>query len=207
MDIGILGAGTMGAALAARLTRSGHSVLVGTRDVGKDWALPDVPLGTYQAVADFGDLVILALPWPIGLKVLGEITLPDRRILVDVSNPEAPDGRSLALGHHTSGAEEIARVVPQCRVVKAFSHFYAELLHEDPAFEGGAPSVIYCGDDAEGKECADRMIDSCGLDAVDAGGLEMARYLEPFAMLTVRLVRDQGWGPTGVAWRLMRRHS
>ena len=207
MDIGILGAGTMGAALAVRLARSGHEVLVGTRDPRKDWPYPHISLGSYQAAAEFGDLTILALPWPVGLEVLGCITLRVGQILVDVSNPETPDGRGLLLAHHNSGAEEIARAAPQARIIKAFSHFYAELLHEDTAFDDEAPSVIYCGDDVEAKECVGSMIASCGLDAVDAGGLTMARYLEPFAMLTVGLVRDQGWGPTGVAWRLMRRRG
>lgn len=204
MEVGVLGGGTMGTALANRLAAAGHDVLVGSRNVRKEWPYSHLRLGSYEAAATFGDLAILALPWPVGLEVLSRITFAPGRILVDVSNPETLDGRGLALGFSTSGAEEIAGAAPQARVVKAFSHFYAELLQEDHAFDGGAPTVMYCGDDAQAKQCVSRMIVSCGLDAVDAGALAMARYLEPFAMLTVGLVRDQGWGPTGVAWRLMR---
>jgi predicted dinucleotide-binding enzyme len=126
---------------------------------------------------------------------------------MDVSNPETPDGQGLCLGLTTSGAEELARAARGARVVKAFSHYYAELLHEDVAFDGGLPSVLYCRDDADAKDRVRHLIASCGLDPVDAGDLTVARYLEPLAMLTVALVRQQGWGPTGVAWRLMRRRN
>lgn len=197
----------MGSALAVRLARAGHEVLVGSRTRARPWPYPDVPRSTYETALGYGNLGFLALPWPVGPAVLRGLSVPPRRILIDVSNPETPDGMGLTLGLTTSGAEEVARAAPGARVVKAFSHYYAELLHEEPTFDGGTPTVLYCGDDAGAKDHVRRLIESCGLDPVDAGDLAVARYLEPLAMLTVALVRRQGWGPTGVAWRLMRRRG
>lgn len=198
LKIGILGSGTMGCALSARLIRGGHDVRVGAR-------LPTGSQVSYAAAVAHGDVVFLALPWPHGVELVRRLGPFEDRILVDVSNPETKDGRGLLLGHDNSGAECIAASADGAHVVKAFSHFYAELLHDDVAFDGGAASVLYCGDDAKAKDTVRRIIASCGLDPIDAGGLGNARYLEPMAMLTVQLVRAQGWGPTGVAWRLMRR--
>jgi len=197
----------MGTALAGRFARAGHDVQVGSRSQDKLWPLSSVPRSTYDAALAHGELSFLALPWPIGLEVLREADVPPASIIVDVSNPETPDGRGLCLGLDTSGAEELARAAPAARVVKAFRHYYAELLRDDIAFDGGSPSVLYCGDDADAKAQVRRLIVSCNLDPVDAGDLSVARYLEPLAMLTVALVREQGWGPTGVAWRLMRKRD
>jgi predicted dinucleotide-binding enzyme len=194
MRIAVLGVGVMGGALAARFRDAGHDVVVGARESAMSYADAIRP----------SEVVFLAVGWPYGLSVVERAGSFGGRTLVDVSNPEDASGRALVLGHDTSGAEEIARVAKDARVVKAFNHFYAELLTDPPRFDGGAPSIPYCGDDADAKLRVRDIITSCGLDAVDAGPLRVARYLEPFAMLTVQLVREQGWGPRGVAWRLMR---
>jgi len=129
----------------------------------------------------------------------------ENRVLVDVSNPETPDGRGLLLGHSKSGAEEIAAAAKDARVVKALNHIYAEVLAGDVSFDGGTPSAFYCGDDAEARGLVAQVIARCGLDPVDAGPLVNARYMEPLAMLTVQLVRVQNWGPTGIAFRMMKK--
>jgi predicted dinucleotide-binding enzyme len=87
--------------------------------------------------------------------------------------------------------------------VKAFNHVYAELLVE-PAPLPSNPSVLFCGDDASAKQTVRTMIESCGLDAVDVGELSSARFLEPMAMLTVRMVRVLGNAPNAIAWKVLR---
>jgi predicted dinucleotide-binding enzyme len=59
-------------------------------------------------------------------------------------------------------------------------------------------------DDDEANATVRKIIAGCKFDPVYAGGLMNARYLEPFAMLMVQRVRTQGWGPTGIARRMMR---
>ncbi|MGZ4779594.1 MAG: NADPH-dependent F420 reductase [Thermoanaerobaculia bacterium] len=194
MDVGILGSGVMGTALAKRLRAAGHRVVVGARSGAT----------SYESAIRTSEIVFLAVGWPYGLDVVSGIRSFGDRVLVDVTNPEDETGRGLTIGHDTSGAEEIARSARNARVVKAFNHFYVELLTDPPVFSGGLPSVPYCGDDADAKLRVRDIITTCGLDAIDAGPLRIARYLEPFAMLTVQLVREQGWGPRGMAWRVMR---
>ena len=48
------------------------------------------------------------------------------------------------------------------------------------------PSLVYCGDDRSAKELVAELISDVGFDPVDAGPLQIARYIEPFAMLIVR---------------------
>lgn len=193
MRIAILGTGVMGSALAARLTRSGHDVISASR---KD--------NGYRDAVAASELAFLAVTWPHSLDAVRRAGDFGGRVLVDVSNPETTEGIGLEIGHSTSGAEEIARQAGGARVVKAFSHVYAEVLRDTPPFDGDVPSVLYCGDDDAAKAIVRRIIESCGFDGVDAGPLCVARFLEPFAMLTVQLVRGQGLRPAGAVWKLMR---
>ena len=197
--IGVLGSGTMGTALAGCFTKSGHEVLVGARRIPGRESMP-----SYQDTVARSEVIFLALSWPHGLDCVRNIDSFENRILVDVSNPESEDGRSLVLGPDESGAELIAANARGARVVKAFSHFYAEIVTGNHEFDGGLPSVLYCGDDADAKVIVHRLIAGCRFDPIDAGDLRVARYLEPMAMLTVQLVRNMGWGPSGMAWRVMR---
>lgn len=207
MKIGILGSGVIGSALAKRFARGGHQALIGSRETKQPSGGETIQRGSYDDAIAHAEIIFLAIGWPYGLSVVQSAGSFHNKILVDVSNPESPDGRSLVVGHTTSGAEEIARAAKDARVLKAFSHFYAELLLEDIPFDGGSPSVLYCGDDPDAKEMLRYLIAGCGFDPIDAGPLASARYLEPLAMLTVHLVREQGWGPTGIAWRLMRQRG
>lgn len=201
LRIGVLGSGTMGTALGNCFTKAGYEVVIGSRQTAGHERLL-----SYQDAVKRSEVIFLAMSWPHGLECVRNIDSFDNRILVDVSNPESEDGRSLVLGHDESGAELIAASAKGARVVKAFSHFYAELLLGGYRFDGGVPTVLYCGNDSNAKVCVHQIVAECGFDPVDAGDLRVARYLEPMAMLTVQLVRNMGWGPSGVAWRLMRRH-
>lgn len=190
MRIGVLGGGIMGTALAARLRAAGHEVTTGRA-------------GRYDAAAR-QPVVFLAIAWP---HVLGVVSrLRDAlagRTLIDCTNPEADDG-GLTIGWDDSGSETIARLVPATRVVKAFNCLYAEHLRATHPPVSRRMTVLYCGDDALAKSTAAELIESCGFDALDAGALPIARFLEPMAMLTVALVRQQKWGPLGIAWHVQR---
>ncbi|MBB4212843.1 hypothetical protein [Rhodothalassium salexigens] len=57
------------------------------------------------------------------------------------------------------------------------------------------PSCVVCGDDPHAKSVAARLIADVGFDPVDAGPLRIARYTEPFAMLTAQLAYGTDQGP------------
>lgn len=201
VKIAILGTGRMGLALAAAFTAAGHEVVLGSRTEERGMTAAATlggaaTGGTYVTAASDADVVALALTWPDLLEVVAGLPLRGK-ILVDCSNPETPDGRGLAVGFSTSGAEEIALRAPGAVVVKAFNHVYAEVL-DDPAARNGS-SVLVCGDDAATKAKVAGLIRDVGFSPADAGPLASARYLEPLAMLMVQLVRVQGWEPARTA--------
>ena len=105
MNLSIIGDGNVGQALARGLSNAGHSVSVTGNDPAR-----------VKELAASGEVVILAVP----LGALDEIaatigTATDGKPVVDVTNALSPQF-TLALGHTTSGAEELQKKLPGARV-------------------------------------------------------------------------------------------
>lgn len=206
--ISILGAGNVGMALATALTRAGDSVAVGVPNPDKYRAhfaakLPSVRLLDSEGAIAASDVIILAVPFSALHAIAGMRTHWQGKILVDATNPLAPGLNGLSLGTNTSGAEALAAMAPGARVVKAFNTTGAENI-ADSRYAGGLPFMPVCADDAEAKQHVIALASRLGFDAVDAGGLFAARYLEPFAMTWIHLAIKQGQGRNFAFARLMR---
>ncbi len=107
------------------------------------------------------------------------------KTLVDVTNM-LDDSMNLAVGHTTSGAEELQKKLPKTRVVKAFNTVFAQ--HMDTGRLGNQPLTAFAaGDDAAAKTAVLELARGIGFDAVDAGPLRNARLLEPLGFLNIQL--------------------
>jgi 8-hydroxy-5-deazaflavin:NADPH oxidoreductase len=150
-------------------------------------------------------LILLAPPYAEVKKALGPMREHlGRKTIIDATNSITPDHKSLALGHTSSGAEEIARLFLDANVVKAFNAVFAEVYaSQNPKIGGQTISIFFAGDDVESKEKVGKLIDRLGFDAVDAGPLQNARYLKPLSMLNIHLGRVLGFG-THVGFALLR---
>lgn len=199
MKIGIIGAGNVGTGLAKQLVPKGHSVMLSfSRDSAELKAAATrfgSLSGSVSEAVQFGDLVVLATPWAATVNALAEIKKrPQRKILWDCTNVLRPDMHGLLIGTTTSGGEEVAKLAPWANVVKAIPPF-AELLHSPSQLIGGRrPSVFVCGDDADARSAVAKLVEQIGAEAVDAGPLLVARYVEPTGMLVVQLAYLQGLG-------------
>jgi 8-hydroxy-5-deazaflavin:NADPH oxidoreductase len=191
--ISIIGAGTMATAVAGRIAKAGHTVEVLNRDPAKARALADklsagATTGTYAA-APTGDIVILAVPYGSAAAVVADYgnALEDK-VIVDITNPVAPDLSGLVTPHGSSGAQEIAKAVPAgAQVVKAFNTLFSHVLAAGPA-DGRPLDVFIAGDDAQAKARVSAFIESLGLRPMDTGQLPMARALENVGLLQLGLV-------------------
>jgi predicted dinucleotide-binding enzyme len=68
--------------------------------------------------------------------------------------------------------------------VKAFNIVgHAHMVHPD--FPGGPPDMFYCGNDAAARKTVERVLIDFGWTAIDIGGIEGARLLEPLCILWV----------------------
>ena len=179
--ITIIGKGNVGQALAEGLRRAGHDIRFASRDLKE-------PVGP---AAEWGDVVILAVPW----TAHGDIAQRagkylDDKTVVDVSNILTPQ-YELAVGFTTSGAEELQKLLPHAKVVKAFNTVFAETM-KTGTLRGERLTIFVAGEDAGSKETVRKLAEDIGFDSVDAGPLKSARYLEPLGMLRLKMGADIG---------------
>ena len=101
----------------------------------------------------------------------------------------------LKLGYTTSAAEEIAKLVPEAKVVKAFNTNFAKIYaSQNPTVHGHTLSVFLASDDKIAKTEVGELVSKMGFDPVDTGDLKSARYIEPLAMLNILLGYGLGMG-------------
>lgn len=198
MKIAILGTGKMGGVVGRRLASAGHDVIFGSREpqrtLHKFAGLPRISVRSYADAARGGEIAIVAVPWAFAPSLLESLAgALDGKIVLDLTNPLSPDISHLVVGTTDSAAEQIARILPGSRVVKAFNGITADNFLT-PGFSGPVAQVFFCGDDPESKSAIRKIIESCGYEPRECGGLTNARYLEAIAMLWLQLAFWEDWG-------------
>lgn len=191
MLVGIIGDGNVGSALQRGLSKAGHEA----KAVGND---PDA----VRETARNAEIVFLAVPFGAVDDVVREVRAEvEGKVIVDVTNALNPD-YSLAVGFTSSGAEELQKKLPGSRVVKAFNTVFAQHMDRG-SVKGEQLIVLAASDDPEAKKTVIELAKSMGFDAVDAGPLQNARLIEPFALQNISLGYMLGLG-TEIGFRLVR---
>lgn len=199
MNIAILGTGNMALGLTMLLDRAGYGVIVGSRDLAKAKVLQSgctsrVQIGSIADAARLADVVILAVPFDAAGDVIAAAGGLTGKTVIDITNPLTPDYMGLTIGHSTSAAEEIQKLAPNARIVKAFNTLFAQVLQAGGQ-PGGVPATVFiAGDDADANVKVDALVRKIGLIAVQVGGLVRSRYLEPLAGLNIALGYAMGHG-------------
>jgi predicted dinucleotide-binding enzyme len=202
MRIGILGSGLMGGKLGTLFARAGYDVVFSYSRSRRKLETPaseagrGARAGTPAEAAD-ADVLLLAVHWNRVDDVLQQAGDLTGKVLVTCSLPMNDDDSALAVGHTSSGAEELAKKVPGAWVVSAFGTVPSEMLfavYEKRRLKR-RPGLVYCGDDTKAKQTVGRLIRDLGFDPVDVGPLEMARPAEPFTLLIAKLAYEGDGGP------------
>jgi 8-hydroxy-5-deazaflavin:NADPH oxidoreductase len=209
MKIAVIGTGHVGGALGTGWARAGHEVTFGARDASSKDAEQLISQSAGKAkiasVADAiarAEVVALAIPWAAVPDALGTIAPAlSGKILIDCTNPTAGfPGLDHSGG---SGGEQVARLAPNAKVVKAFNTTGFENM-QNPKYAEGAVTMFYAGDDADAKKVVHSLAKDLGFDPVDAGGLPKTQALEMIASFWGNLAYGQKLG-RGIAFRLIRR--
>lgn len=212
MKIAFIGYGNVGAPLADHLARLGHEVTLAAAGpsasldsaLARNGALGAAPPA--DAVRDAA-VVFLATPFQANEAALRPVaTLLAGKVLVDCTNPVGP-GLTHGLESRESGSAMLQRMLPETRVVKAFTIYGFENF-ESSAYPGYGvrPAMLFCGDDAGAKRTVGELIDALGWEPVDVGGVEQALHLEHMTLLWVRMVRVDGHSPH-LVWAALRRET
>jgi NADPH-dependent F420 reductase len=205
MRIAILGAGNVGAAVAAAAVRAGHDVVVAAtsaasaeKAVGSTGAA--VAASNAEAVRG-AEVVVLAVPHAVVAGIVAELgEALTGKVVVDATNP-LNDTFTDLVTNGVSGAELLREQLPGVSVVKAFNTIFAS-RHAHPTEQGVALDAFIAGDDPAAKEKVVELASSLGYRVIDAGGLRMARSLEEMAFLNIALNSSNGWTWQS-AWKLV----
>ena len=211
MKIGVLGTGTVGRTLAARLSELGHEVMIGTRDPAKSRARtapdaygnlplgrwlesqPRLKLGSFAEAAGHGDPVVNATQGSASLEALEKAgtTRLDGKVLIDVSNPlDFSRGMppTLFVKDSDSLAEQIQRDFPKARVVKTLNTLTAALMVDPWRLDQAEHSVFLSGNDARAKQTVRELLAGFGWkDIIDLGDISTARGPEMLLGAWLRL--------------------
>ncbi len=169
MNIGILGGGRVGGALAQNWKNAGHTVTISTRE-------------TVAETAAGAEVLLLAVPCTAAADVLAAAGNIDGKVLIDATNnlsggPNGAEIASMARGAHT---------------VKAFNTVFAQFFADPPATP---PTLVFAGDDKAAKDTVAVLVRDAGFDPVDAGDHVQAADLEAFARLVIGIAYRQGRRP------------
>ena len=207
MKIAIIGAGNVGRALVTLFSRAGHEIVVTSRDrqhatdlaatAARVTAAPSP-----RAAAEGADVVVLAVPFASAAEVAESIrSVVAGKAVVDVSNRMSFGANGAEMDTSTSNAEELATLLPEAHVIKAFNTLFAS-SQVDPNLEGVTLDGFVAGDDDAAKVSVLELVESIGLNPVDVGPLVRARQLESLAFLNIALqIANNGRWQSG--WKLV----
>ncbi len=189
MNIGIIGAGHIGSALAVRLVDLGHSVVIANSrgpetltDVAKKTGAKAV---MPREAAQHGEIVVVTIP----LKNIPD--LPKNLFegvgaevpIIDTSNyyPLLRDGQIPELQSGDLTESEWVQQHLGRPVVKVFNNIYADHLENkgQPAGTPGRIALPVAGDEPAAKQQVMKLVEELGFDAVDDGTLHESWRQQP----------------------------
>ncbi|RZK54447.1 MAG: NADP oxidoreductase, partial [Hymenobacter sp.] len=189
MNIGIIGAGHIGSALAVRLTSLGHSVRIansrGPETLGDVAQKTGATPATAREAAQHGELIVVTIP----LKNIPDLPkdlfegVPADVPVIDTSNyyPLLRDGQIPEL--ETGSLTESEWVQQHLRrpVVKVFNNVYAAHIEQkgQPAGTPGRIALPVAGDEPAAKQKVMALVEELGFDAVDDGTLHKSWRQQP----------------------------
>jgi 8-hydroxy-5-deazaflavin:NADPH oxidoreductase len=181
MRIGIVGAGRIGGNCATQLAKGGHEVKLSGRDPSKLEPLAaeigdSATVGTPAEAAEFGEVVVVAVPWDGFEDAVAAAGSLDGKIVIDTTNQY---GSSDMPAQGETAASFHAARVPGARYTKSFNTL-TSAFQAEAAFRPEADRAVQwvCGDDDEAKQVVTDLIADAGYVAVDVGSNADAAVME-----------------------------
>ncbi|MCX5560337.1 NADPH-dependent F420 reductase [Streptomyces sp. NBC_00038] len=196
MRIGILGTGTLAAALGEGWARAGHEVAIGGRSQPKAAKLAErlghgvLPVPPREVVTG-RDAVLLAVSWDGVEDMLRQAGGSDGALegtpLIDPTNAVAHGVGVLLTEPGESMAGRIAELAPGAQVVKAFHLFPADQWTSPPDDGRSRVTVAMCGDDPAALHIVGQLVRDVGGTPAILGPLDRVHQLEQVAGFVIGL--------------------
>jgi 8-hydroxy-5-deazaflavin:NADPH oxidoreductase len=187
MNIGIIGAGMIGATLARKLAQLGHEVAIANsrgpetlRDLASEVGATAV---TAHEAARRGQVVVITIPERAVQDLPRDlfVGVPADVVVIDTGNYyPSRDGRIPAI---EEGQPESAWVADQIGrpVIKVFNNIYFKSLLDNGQPKGTPDRIALpvAGDPVAARATVLRLVDELGFDPIDAGGIDESWRQQP----------------------------
>ncbi len=189
--IAIIGTGNVGGALGPEFAAQGHTIVYGSRDPDDSDVAELVERtgkgasATTQADAVArADIVVLAVPGTLVAEITAKLGDLSGKLIIDPTNPIKLDLLRMRHVAATSNTDVIQSIAPDADVVKAFNTLGWKVMI-DPDIAGGPVSVPLAGDSGRAKRKVAELVRGMGLEPIDVGDSDNARWLEGMAILLI----------------------
>lgn len=197
--IAIIGAtGNMGSAIAKSLAKGNYRLLLFTENKNKLKELEKQIKSVYEnadveAIACSytasweADIIIAAIPFAAEKEIADKIReVANQKIVISIANPLNDTYDGLLTPPDTSAAEELQKLLPHSKIIKAFNTTFAADFSQ-PVIDGKRADAFIAGDDDEALETVTALVKTAGFNPIIAGELSVSRTLENMQLLLIRL--------------------
>lgn len=192
LTVAVIGTGNIGKAVANNLTKSNRPVILAARNIEKAKALAE-ELGNLaqpmeiSAAIKTADIIVMAVWFDVIKELFYQYeAILQGKIIVDPSNPIAPDGNGgfkKIIGENESAGEILSALLPKdAKLAKALGTLGAASL-VGAAFQNPANVLFYATGNTSINEAIEELISDNGFDALYVGGIDQSIRLEVFGEL------------------------
>lgn len=187
----------MGAVISRALSKSRYRLLLEASEQAKleelangikaEYPAADLEWVVCPAEASWeADIIILAVPYKAEKEIAARIReVVNQKIVISISNPLNQTYSELITAPDSGAAEELQKLLPHSRVIKAFNtHFAANFLK--PVIDGKQVDSFIAGNDEESLQTVSGLVASAGYNPIVAGDLSVSRALEKMKLLLIQ---------------------
>lgn len=191
--VAVIGLGNIGKAIATNLVKGNHHVILASKDKEKTKSLTEQlgNLATTKEIADAIQQADVIIP-AIDFNALKEFFLTyskelDGKIIIDVSNPIAPNGNGgfkKIIAENESAGKILSELIPKnAKLIKAFGTLGAGSLLNFAFSEPDKKVLFYASDSTNSSQQIEELITSSGFVPFNIGGIDQSIKIEVFGDL------------------------
>jgi NADPH-dependent F420 reductase len=133
------------------------------------------------------DIIIVATPYEAEKEVAERIReVATGKIVISISNPLSKAYNDLVTSPDTSAAEELQKMLPNSKVVKAFNTTFAADF-TTPVIDGKTTDAFIAGNNDDALQTVSALVKTVGFNPIVAGDLTVSRTLERMQLLLIQL--------------------
>jgi NADPH-dependent F420 reductase len=197
--IAIIGAtGNMGSAIARSIAKGPYRLLLkASKQDELDALVNDIQSKNPSAEVESAicpteasweaDIIILAVPYEAEKNIAPQIKdVASQKIVISIANPLNQNYDGLVTAPGTSAAEELQKLLPNSKIVKAFNTTFASDFSTS-VINGTQVDAFVAGNDEEALQTVSELVATAGFNPIIAGDLSVSRTLENMQLLLIQL--------------------